>query len=236
MTDDDLRQKLVTANHILANEGIIQGFGHVSVRKPDSDEMFISRRRSPKFVEEDDIVKLGLDGTVLDEGDPDLYGETVLHRKIFQHRPDVNAIVHHHAPAVMPFTIVDTEIKPAFHMAALFADGVPEFNEYDTHYGRLIATEPEADRMAENLGTHRAQLLEGHGANNVGTSLEETIFATVFFVMNARYQYHAMQLGEPTYYDGPQDALDSIVDEVLLSPLSQERMWEYLKRSVPEDW
>lgn len=232
----DLKQKLVTANHILANEGIIQGFGHVSVRKPDSDEMLISRRRSPKYVEENDIVRVGLDGTVLDDRDVDLYGETVLHRAIFRAREDVNAVVHHHAPSVMPFTIVDTEIKPAFHMAALFADGVPEFTDYDTHFGRLIATEDEAERMAENLGTHRAQLLEGHGANVVGKSLEEAIFSTVFFVMNAQYQYQAMQLGEPRYYDGPQDALSSIVDEVLLAPLSQERMWEYLKRSVPDNW
>lgn len=236
MSDESLKQKLVTANHILVNEGIIQGFGHVSVREPGSDEMLISRRRPPKYVREEDIIRMGLDGTVLDDRDVDTYGESVLHRKIYENREDVNAVVHHHAPPVIPFTITDTEIKPAFHMAAIFADGVPEFSDYDLHYGRLIATEEEAQRMADNLGDHRAQLLEGHGANVTGDSLEETIFATVFFVMNARYQYQAMQIGEPRYYEGPAESLSNIVDDVLLAPISQERMWEYLRRNVPDDW
>jgi HCOMODA/2-hydroxy-3-carboxy-muconic semialdehyde decarboxylase len=232
---ESLQSKLVTANRILANEGIIQGFGHVSVREPDSDEILISRSRSPAFVEEDDIIRMGLDGTVLDDRDVRPYGETVIHRAIYRHRDDVNAVVHHHAPAVMPFTVVDTEIKPVFHMAALFADGVPEFSDYDLDYGRLVVTEDEGERMAENLGHHRAQLLEGHGANVTGKRLEEAIISTVFFVMNAQYQRHAMQMGEPRYYEGPEDSISNIVDDIILAPLSQDRMWEYLRRNLPGD-
>lgn len=232
---ESMTSKLVTANRILANEGIIQGFGHVSVRDPDSDEMLISRARSPAFVEEDDIIRMDLDGTVLDDRDVRPYGETVIHRAIYRNRDDVNAVVHHHAPAVMPFTVVDTEIKPVFHMAALFADGVPEFGDYDLEYGRLVVTEDEGERMAQNLGDHRAQLLEGHGANVTGERLEEVIISTVFFVMNAQYQRQAMQMGDPSYYEGPEESIANILEEVILAPLSQDRMWEYLKRNLPGD-
>lgn len=230
---ESLKSKLVTANRILANEGVIQGFGHVSVREPGSDEILISRARSPAFVEEGDIIRMGLDGTVLDDRDVRPYGETVIHRAIYRNREDVNAVVHHHAPAVMPFTVVDTEIKPVFHMAALFADGVPEFSDYDLQRGRLVVTEDEGERMAENLGGHRAQLLEGHGANVTGKSLEEVIISTMFFVMNAQYQRQALQMGEPRYYEGPEESLSNILEEVILAPLSQDRMWEYLERNLP---
>jgi ribulose-5-phosphate 4-epimerase/fuculose-1-phosphate aldolase len=232
---ESMKSKLVTANRILANEGIIQGFGHVSVREPGSDEMLISRSRSPAFVEEDDIIRMDLEGNVLDDRDVRPYGETVIHRAIYRYREDVNAVVHHHAPAVMPFTVVDTEIRPVFHMAALFADGVPEFSDYDLEYGRLVVTEDEGERMAENLGSHRAQLLEGHGANMTGKSLEEVIVSTVFFVMNAQYQRQAMQMGEPRYYEGPEESISNILEDIILAPLSQERMWEYLERNLPGD-
>ncbi|MFW5896352.1 MAG: class II aldolase/adducin family protein [archaeon] len=232
---ESLTSKLVTANRILANEGIIQGFGHVSVREPGADEMLISRSRSPAFVEEADIIRMDLEGNVLDDRDVRPYGETVIHRAIYRNREDVNAVVHHHAPAVMPFTVVDTEIKPVFHMGALFADGVPEFSEYDLEYGRLVVTEDEGERMAENLGDHRAQLLEGHGANMTGSSIEEVIISTVFFVMNAQYQRQAMQMGTPRYYEGPEESIANILEEVILAPLSQERMWEYLVRNLPEE-
>jgi ribulose-5-phosphate 4-epimerase/fuculose-1-phosphate aldolase len=230
-----MKEKLVTANRILANEGIIQGFGHVSVREPGADEMLISRSRSPAFVTEDDVIRMSLDGEIVDDRDVRPYGETVIHRAIYRHRDDVNAVVHHHAPAVMPFTLSDVEIEPAYHMAAIFADGVPMFDDYDLEYGRLVVTEDEGDRMARVLGDHRAQLLANHGANVVGSSLEEAINSTMFFVINAQIQLQAEMLGSPSYYTGPQESIDNISTDVLLAPLSQERMWEYLVMSLPAD-
>lgn len=227
--------QLVTANHVLANEGIISGFGHVSVRDPDDDEaLYISRARSPAIVEADDILRMDFDGNVLSDDDVRPYKETVIHRAIYRKRDDVNAVVHHHAPSVMPFTITDVELKPTFHMAAQFADGVPTFDEYDPDFGILVATEAEGERMAENLGDHRAQLLWGHGANVVGHQLIGAVISTIFFAMNATYQYQAEQLGSPTYYTGPPESVKQAVDDVMDAPLVQERMWEYLVRRLPD--
>lgn len=231
---DSLVDDLVTANRILANEDIVRGFGHVSVREPESDEMLISRARSPAFVTDDDVLRMNLDGDVLDDRDVQPYKETVIHRAIYQARTDVNAVVHHHAPSVMPFTITDVEPKPVFHMAALFADGVPTFDDYDLEFGRLVVTESEGNQMADVLDDHRAQLLAGHGANVTGADLREAIIATIYFVMNARYQYRAEQLGSSSYYTGPPESIKAIVEDVILAPIAVDRMWEFLVRSLPD--
>lgn len=224
-------EQLVTANRIMANEGIISGFGHVSVRNPETDTMLISRSLSPGLVTEDDILEVTLDGEVLD--DRRTYKEHVIHRAIYRQREDVNAVIHHHAPAVVPFSVTDTEIRPAFHMGALVADGVPKFTEYDEEYGWLVVTEPEGDRMAENLRDRRFQLLEGHGSNATGSSLKEVVLATVYFVMNARYQLSSADLGEMTFTMDNEAMVRSMIDDVILSDIAVDRMWTYLTSRLP---
>lgn len=232
---DAAKQQLVTANRILASEGIIEGFGHVSRRHPDEDKLLISRSVSPSLVTKDDILTLAFDGSVIDEQDAQPYMETVIHRAIMRVRDDVDAVVHHHAAQIMPFVATDLKIKPVFHLAALFHDGVPTFSEYDTDYGYLVATEAEGERMAQTLGNNRSQLLENHGANVTGASLKEAVLSTVYFVMNAQYQLQAEYLGNPTYYDGPADSLETMVNDVILNPIAVDRMWSYLIDRLPAD-
>jgi len=228
-----LTEQLVTANRIVANEGIISGFGHVSVRKPETDTVLISRSLSPAFVTEDDILELTLDGDVIDD-DRSPYLETVIHRAIYRARPDVNAVVHHHAPPIIPFAITDVEIRPAYHQGMLFYDGVPKFDEYDREYGWLVVTEAEGDRMAENLGDHRAQLLVGHGANTVGDTLREAICSTYHFVNNARFQLSAMGLGNVTFRPDDDEMARRTVEDVILAEVPLERLWDYLVRRLPD--
>lgn len=237
MVDENARQQLVTANRVLANEGIYRnetGLGHVSVRDPETNEMLISVSRSPGIVREEDIIRMDLDGEVLSETDAEPYLETVIHRKIYQNRDDVNAVVHHHAPQIMPFATSDTEFKVVFHDAALFHGGVPKFDDYDPEHGKLIVTEAEAERMAQNLGDSRAQLLVNHGANVTGSDLKEAILSTVFFVLNAEYQYSAELLGSPITYDGPKESIRSMIDDSILVPIVIDRMWEYLTSRLPK--
>lgn len=231
---DDLASGLVTANRILTHEGILDGLGHVTARRPGAEELLVSRYQSSALVTADDIIRMDLDGNVLGS-DAETYSETAIHRAIYRARDDVNAVVHHHAPAVMPFTVTEAEIRPVYHMGAIFHDGVPTFDDYDhAQRGRLVVTEAESDRMAAVLDDHRAQLLEGHGANVVGTTLEEAVVATVHFVKNAAYQREAMDIGAPRYYDGPPESLDAMVDDVILRPRTVQRLWDHLVAVLPE--
>lgn len=228
-----LQEQLVTANRIVANEGIISGFGHVSVRDPETDTVYLSRSLSPRFVTEDDILQLTLDGEIIDD-DRSTYLENVIHRAIYRARPDVNAVVHHHAPQIMPFAITDVEVRPAYHQGMLFYDGVPKFDDYDRDYGWLIVTEGEGERMADNLGDHRAQLLVGHGANNVGASLKEALVTTYHFLKNAQYQLAGMDVGEITF-EGDAEMARITADEVILSDIAVDRLWDYLTRRLPAE-
>lgn len=232
---DELIDRLVIANRILANEDIIKGFGHVSVRIPDKDAMYIARAVSPAQVTHDDIIMMSFDGEILDEPDVRPYKETVIHRAIYRNRDDINAVVHHHADPVMPFTISNVEIKPAFHNGALFHEGVPTFTEFNDEFGRLVVSEEEGERMIENLGDCRAQLIAGHGANVVDQTLKGAIISTVFFVMNAKYQYQAMQLSDdPDYYTGSQASIDSMINDIIQNDIGINRKWNYLVSQLPE--
>lgn len=235
MTTDSLASRLVTANRILSNEGILDGFGHVTAREPGADEMLVSRYQSSALVTEVDVLRMDLDGTVIGS-DEATYSETAIHRAIYRHRDDVNGVVHHHASSVMPFTVTDVEIEPVFHMGAIFHEGVPTFDDYDHgERGRLIVTEAESDRMAAQLGDRRAQLLEGHGANVVGSSVEESVVATVYFVLNAAYQREALDIGNPRYYTGPPESIEAMADDVILRPRTVGRMWDHLVAKLPDD-
>lgn len=224
----NLVEKLVLANRVLTNEGILDGFGHVSMRPSGEDELLISSYGSAAVVTADDIVTMDFDGNVLDAKEAETYSETAIHRAIYRHREDVNAVVHHHDPAVMPFTVTDTEIKPVFHMGALFHEGVPVFDEYGPKRGRLVVGRKESDRMARQLGDRHAQLLEGHGANVVGSSVEEAVISAVYLSMNARYQWQAEQLGSPRYYTEQEDELREMTEDIILAERTVTRMWEFL--------
>lgn len=233
---DELIDRLVTANRILANEDIIRGFGHVSIRVPGEDAMYIARALSPAQVTCDDIIKMSFDGEILDEPDVRPYKETVIHRAIYRRRDDVDAVVHHHADPVVPFTITDVELEPSFHNGVLFHQGVPTFDEFDDKFGRLVVGEEEGERMADNLGDCRAQLIAGHGANVVDRTLKDAVIATVFFVKNAEYQYRALQLSDdPDYYTGPDASIESMIDDIVQNDIGIDRKWNYLVSQLPDD-
>lgn len=233
MTIAECREELAAANRMLATEGIFRVFGHVSCRHPDGDKLLISRARPPALVTADDIVTMDFDGNVLDS-DARTYGETVIHRAIYRQRGDVNAVVHHHANDIMPLTGLDIDFKPVFHMAALFAEGVPTFDDFDVEGGRLVVTEAEGDRMADNLGDRRAQFIKNHGANVIGASLREAVVATIYFVLNAKYQFQMELYGDPTYYTGPEDSIRTMNEDVILTDLVFDRVWEYLSAKIEQ--
>jgi HCOMODA/2-hydroxy-3-carboxy-muconic semialdehyde decarboxylase len=232
---DTLTDRLVTANRILTNEGILDGFGHVTVRHPDHDDrMLVSRYQSSILVEADDIIQMRLDGEILDDRDVDTYSETAIHRAVYRHRDDVDGVVHHHAPEVMPFAITGEPIEAAYHLGAIFADGVPLFDDYNHEKrGKMVIGEAEGDRMAENLGDARAQLLQGHGANTVGRSLKEAVVATIHLVKNAKYQRTAGQVGDPEFYED-EDSIAAVRDGVVLAPRTVDRAWNHLVAKVEE--
>lgn len=225
---DSRAEQLVVANHLLANEGVIRALGHASVRSAAGDTMHISRSKAPKLVTAEDILEIGFDAP-----DDRTYNESVIHRAIYRNHDEINAIVHHHAPAIMPFAIAGIPIRPVVPPGVLFRSGVPTFDGYDDEYGYLVVTEAEGERMASELGEHRAQLLSNHGANVVGSTLKEAIVLTFWLVQNARQQFQALQIGDPSYYTGPEASV-AATEEILLSENVIDRLWEFFVQELPD--
>src|SRR5262249_23211952 len=111
--------ELVTANRILAREGVVDSFGHVSLRHPERRERYLlSRARAPECIEVDDVMEFALDGTPLDAAGRTPYAERYIHGAVYQARPDAQAVVHHHSVSVIPFSVTAARLSPVMHMCA----------------------------------------------------------------------------------------------------------------------
>lgn len=190
--------ELALANRILANEGVLDAFGHVSMRHPTKPERYLlSRSRSPLLIEPGDILEYTLDSEPVKTPKVHLYAERVIHGCIYQARKDVMAVCHHHAPAIMPFAIAGKPIVPVFHLGAAMGEEAPFWDQHD-EFGdtNMLVVKPEEGRsLARALGSHAAVLMNRHGATVVGSGLKELVSRSIFMCQNAEYQMRALSLG-----------------------------------------
>src|SRR5579859_3102453 len=196
---DFILEELVTANRILANEGVVDSFGHVSARHPDNPQQFLlSRARAPERIERDDIVAYTLDGTAIDERGRAPYLERFIHGAIYEQRPDVHSVVHNHSPSVIPFGVTTRKLKPLLHMCANIGHEVPIWDSHDK-FGdtALLVDSVEMGRdLARAMGAGRTVLMRGHGATILGPTVRQTVYVSVYLELNAKLQMQAMAMGD----------------------------------------
>src|ERR1700681_3228727 len=223
----DLIAELALANRILGHEGVLDAFGHVSMRHPsDPGRYLLSRSRSPLLIEPGDILEYALDSTPVRPPKVHLYAERVIHGCIYQARSDVMAVCHHHAPAVMPFCIAGKPIVPVFHLGAAMGEEAPFWDQHD-EFGdtNLLVVKPEEGRsLARTLGRHSAVLMNRHGATVVGGGLKELVSRSIFMCQNAEYQWRALMLGAATPLHRGEVKLAGAIS---LMPSVIARTWEY---------
>jgi HCOMODA/2-hydroxy-3-carboxy-muconic semialdehyde decarboxylase len=197
-TLDYLIEELVTANRILAREGVVDSFGHVSVRHPhDTQRYLLSRSRAPDCIEKDDIMEFALDGTPVEARGRAPYLERFIHGALYEARPDVTSVVHNHSESVIPFGVSDRKIKPIFHMGASIGHEVPVWDSHD-HFGdtALLVENMEMGRdLAKLIGAGATALMRGHGATVAGKSIRQAVYVSVYLEVNARLQKQAMDMG-----------------------------------------
>jgi ribulose-5-phosphate 4-epimerase/fuculose-1-phosphate aldolase len=223
----DVRYQVALANRMLGNEGVLDAFGHVSVRHPtDPGRYLLSRSRSPAVIEADDILEFTLDSDPVGKPTVALYAERVIHGCIYQARPDVTAVCHHHAPAIMPFCIAGVPVVPVFHLGSAGGETVPFWNQRD-EFGdtNMLVVKPEEGRsLARALGPHAAVLLNNHGATVVGRDLRELVSRSIFMCQNADYQLKAKLLGDVTTLTPGETRMASSLNAL---PNVTNRTWEY---------
>ncbi len=230
--DPKLIEDLVAANRILVEQGVVDGYGHVSVRHDrDPSRYLMSRALAPELVTAADILEHDLDNNAIDAPGRALYLERYMHGEIYKVRPDVKAIVHNHSPSVIPFGTSGVPLRPLYHMSAFLRAGAPVFEiraAGGTQTDMLVRT-PELGRaLAKALGANAVVLMRGHGAVVVGTSLPHAVFRSIYTEVNARLQAQALGLSKNVVYLAPEEARRAEATMESTIP----RAWELWKRKA----
>jgi HCOMODA/2-hydroxy-3-carboxy-muconic semialdehyde decarboxylase len=196
--------ELVTANHILSQLGVVDAFGHVSMRDPrDAHRFWMSRSLAPALVGPEDVLPFDDESNPLVADAPPVYAERFIHGEIYRRSPAVMSVVHAHAAPVIPFGVVPgVPLRPIFHMAGFLVTSVPVFEIRDhagTASDMLVRDRKLGAALADTLGDMPVVLMRGHGATIVGSSVRQTVFRAVYTVTNATLQSEALRLGPPTY-------------------------------------
>ena len=223
-------EDLVAANRILAMEGVLDGYGHVSVRAEGRPGHFVmSRSLAPPLVTLDDLMEHGPDSEPV--GDKRrAYLERFIHGEIYRTRADVVAIVHSHADSVVPFGITKGKLRPVYHMASFLWSGVPvfEIRKFRTESDLLIRDREMGEALAGTLGPCPCVLMRGHGMTVVGDSIQEVVFRAIYTATNARLQMQAQGL------EGPVEFLSEAEGKLATTTnrATIERPWELWKKKA----
>ena len=206
-----LLDDLVAANRILFDQGVVDGFGHVSVRHDkDPNRFLLARSMAPALVTAEDIMEFDLDGNPVDARGRAVYLERFIHSEIMRLNPAVMSVVHSHSPAVIPFGVSRVPLKPLYHMSGFLGTGAPVFEIRDTAgpaTDMLIRNRELGHALATAMGDHPVMLMRGHGSVVVGPDIRQAVFRAVYTEVNARMESEALRLGDVTFLNEQEAAL-----------------------------
>jgi ribulose-5-phosphate 4-epimerase/fuculose-1-phosphate aldolase len=229
--DETTLSELALSYRILVNERVLDAYGHVSIRHPKNPNRFLMARSgevAPAYVTANDIMEFDLDSSAIDLRGRALHTERFIHGEIYKVRPDVNAVVHSHSRAVIPFGVTKTPLRAIFHNASFLGEGVPVYeirDESGEKNDMLVNTNAKGRALAKVLGAHPVVLMRGHGDAVVGPSLQVAVFRAIYTEVNASLQIQATMLGGPITFLNRYEAQKS---------QGMERTWEAWKRQALE--
>jgi ribulose-5-phosphate 4-epimerase/fuculose-1-phosphate aldolase len=228
--DRALIDEVVIANHILSNEGVLDAYGHVSVRdERNPNHFYLARHMAAGLVTVEDILEYDLDTRPVVQGQGTAgYTERFIHGEIYRARPDVKAIVHTHAPELVPFSASNVPLQPISHMAGFLGEGVAKFEirEAGGVTDMLISTPQLGRALAKTLAGKPAALMRGHGAVVVAPSLHVVVGRAYYMALNARLQAQAIMLGGKVTYLETEEAKKAAPQDGF------ERAWALWKARV----
>lgn len=224
---------LVVANRVLARFGVLDGFGHVSVRHPQHPDRFLlSRSLAPELVTAEDIMTFGPGSEAVGDDDRKPYLERYIHGEIYRARPDVHAVVHSHSPSVIPYAGSSVRLRPIYHMAGFLGSGAPVF-DISCCFGdtdMLVRNRDHGKALATTLGQGAISLMRGHGFVAVGRDIQVAVYRAVYTEMNAALQQKAIGLGGDITYLNEAEA--ALADEMMGGVMN--RPWELWKKKAFE--
>jgi HCOMODA/2-hydroxy-3-carboxy-muconic semialdehyde decarboxylase len=204
--DETLLDDLVAANRILAAHGVIDAYGHVSLRSPENPKRFLlARAIAPETVGRADILEYTLDGEPVDAARRgESVSERFIHSEVYRARPDVQSVVHNHSPSLIPFSVTGVKMRALWHMASFVGEGLPNFEIRKVKKGSdlLVRTPQLGAALAKTLGAKSAALMRGHGSVVTGEDLPRAVGRSIYLELSARMQMQALLLSKRiTYFD-----------------------------------
>ncbi|MEA2980324.1 MAG: hypothetical protein QOF91_198 [Alphaproteobacteria bacterium] len=211
--DAALLEDLVAASRILAQHGVLDAWGHVSIRHPKNPERYLlSQARAPALVSAEDIMEYDLNSDPVDQRGRRMFLERYIHGEAYRARPDVNAVVHSHSPSVIPFTVTDEPLKAISHIASFLACGCPVFEVRDVELteGLLVTNIKQGAALAKTLGDGPVALLRGHGNLVVAPDVRRVVHRALYTEVNAQQLATALSFKRPIKYVQPDEAQDPV--------------------------
>lgn len=227
---DVLIEDLVTANKILANEGVVDAFGHISVRHPDNpDRYLLARARTPQCIEASDIMEFELDGTPIDPGGRSLYLERYIHGAIYEAHHQVNCVVHSHSHSVVPFGVGGESIRPLLHNCAVIGPQVPIWDSRDKFGDTdlLVSNMTMGRDLAQFMQTCPTCLMRGHGAVVSGRSLRSAVFTAIALHTSAELQAQSSRFKTIKFLSPGEIEKIMAMFDALEAKGGGDRAWEY---------
>ena len=227
-----LADDIVAASRILAQQGVLDAYGHVSARSDREPSRFVmTRSLAPALVTRKDLMELDADSEPLPGDKRKGFLERYIHGEIYRARPEVMAVVHSHSPSVIPFGVTRTKLRPIYHMGSFLWSGAPVFEIRNTREENdlLIRDRPLGKALAGVLGKCNCVLMRGHGMTVIGDSVPEAVFRSIYTEMNARLQLQATQLEGPIEFLSDEEGRRSSAS----NRGTLERPWELWKKSIP---
>jgi HCOMODA/2-hydroxy-3-carboxy-muconic semialdehyde decarboxylase len=218
-----LIDELVMANKILYNEGVVDGFGHISVRHPFKDQRFlIAKSMAPGLVTANDILECDFDGVIHDDQNRRSYVERFIHSEIYKARPEIQAVVHSHSMSVIPFGVTSQRLRPICHMSGFLGAQTPIYEIRHTigeSSDLLINSQALGQSLAKTLGSATVALMRGHGSVAVGNSIKQVVYRAIYTELNAKLQLESMKIGTIEFLsDGEAQATAAMADVHLERP------------------
>ena len=226
-----LVEDLVVANRVLASQGVLDAFGHVSARSDrHPDRYVLAQSLAPELVNEDDLIEYDLNSNTIAPAPPKQYLERYIHGEIYRARPDVMAVVHSHSPSVIPFGVSSIPLRPLYHMGGFLGVGAPIFDIAE-RFGAtdmLVRTSEQGQYLAATLGSSAIALMRGHGFAAVAQSIPDAVYRAIYTELNARLQREAITLGGTVKYLSTEEA--ERADKTM--QWSVDKPWKLWKQNV----
>jgi ribulose-5-phosphate 4-epimerase/fuculose-1-phosphate aldolase len=227
----DLDQQLwdlAVANRILEREGVVDAFGHVSIRHPLNPERYVlSCSRSPGIVSRDDLMEYTLDNEPIDQRGRPIYSERPIHGALYEARPDVMSVIHNHSPAVIPFGVTSVPLRQITHTAGGIGSPVPVW-DIRTKFGdtnMLVTTQDQGRDLARTLGEGTIALMRGHGCAIAAESLKRSVHLAIYLQTNAQLLMDTLRLGSEVNYMTEGEI--QLTAEMTAMPTAVVRTWDY---------